>query len=139
MYQITDTNSNVVTVEAQTAAKQRQIMALAWSPGKSLLTTAFMLYMSGTSIQLFSIMTTGMALLTPVKAIAATQETFKEFIKEDGVDTRVPMLLYLGFQILSLAVALYQCSRMGLLPVTSADWTSFIPQKNILEHTGIPV
>ena len=114
-------------------------MALAWSPGKSLLTTAFMLYMSGTSIQLFSIMTTGMALLTPVKAIAATQETFKEFVKEDGVDTRVPMLLYLGFQLMSLAVALYQCSRMGLLPVTSADWTSFIPQKNILEHTGIPI
>ena len=128
-----------MTVEAQTAAKQRQIMALAWSPGKSLLTTAFMLYMSGTSIQLFSIMTTGMALLTPVKAIAATQETFKEFVKEDGVDTRVPMLLYLGFQLMSLAVALYQCSRMGLLPVTSADWTSFIPQKNILEHTGIPI
>lgn len=80
-----------------------------------------------------------MALLTPVKAIAATQETFKEFVKEDGVDTRVPMLLYLGFQLMSLAVALYQCSRMGLLPVTSADWTSFIPQKNILEHTGIPI
>jgi ER membrane protein complex subunit 4 len=114
-------------------------MALAWSPGKSLLTTAFMLYMSGTSIQLFSIMTTGMALFTPVKAIAGIQDTFKEFKKEDGVDTRMPTLLYLGFQLLSLAVALYQCSRMGLLPVTSADWTSFIPAKNILEHSGIPI
>jgi hypothetical protein len=128
-----------VTVEAQTAAKQRQIMAIAWSPGKNLLTTAFMLYMSGTSIQLFSIMTTGMALVNPVKAIAGTQETFKEFKVEDGVDTRVPKLLFLFFQLLSLGVALYQCSRMGLLPVTSADWTSFIPQKFFLEHSGIPI
>ena len=114
-------------------------MALAWSPGKSMLTTAFMLYMSGTSIQLFSIMTTGMALITPVKGISAIRETFKDFKKEDGVDTRMPMMLYFGFQLLSLAVALYQCSRMGLFPVTSADWTSYIPIKNILEHTGIPV
>ena len=114
-------------------------MALAWSPGKSLLTTAFMLYMSGTSIQLFSIMTTGMALMTPAKAIAGIQDTFKEFKKEDNIDTRLPKLLYLGLQLLSLAVALYQCSRMGLLPVTSADWTAFIPPKNFLEHTGIPV
>jgi hypothetical protein len=114
-------------------------MAIAWSPGKNLLTTAFMLYMSGTSIQLFSIMTTGMALVNPVKAIAGTQETFKEFKVEDGVDTRVPKLLFLFFQLLSLGVALYQCSRMGLLPVTSADWTSFIPQKFFLEHSGIPI
>lgn len=114
-------------------------MAIAWSPGKSLLTTAFMLYMSGTSIQLFSIMTTGMALFTPAKAIAAMHETFKEFKKEDCIDTKIPKLLYLCLQLLSLAVALYQCSRMGLLPLTSADWTAYMPPKNILEHTGVPI
>jgi hypothetical protein len=128
-----------VTVEAQTAAKQRQVMAMAWSPGKGLLTTAFMLYMSGTSIQLFSIMTTGMALVNPIKAMAGTQEMFKEFKGEDGVDARIPKLIFVGIQLVALGVAIYQCSRMGLLPVTSADWTSFIPAKNILEHSGIPI
>ena len=36
-------------------------------------------------------------------------------------------------QVLSLAVALYKCSTMGLLPLTSGDWTAYIPLKTIAE------
>ena len=126
-------------MEAQRAAKQRQIMAIAWAPGKSLFTTAIMLYMSGTSIQLFSIMTTGMALVNPLRGLASTETAFADFKGEEGIDTRLPKLMYVAMQLLSLGIALYQCSRMGLLPVTSADWTSFIPVKNVLESSGIPV
>jgi ER membrane protein complex subunit 4 len=114
-------------------------MAIAWAPGKSLFTTAIMLYMSGTSIQLFSIMTTGMALVNPLRGLASTEAAFADFKGEEGLDTRLPKLLYIAMQLLSLGIALYQCSRMGLLPVTSADWTSFIPVKNIIESSGIPV
>ena len=132
-------SSSVVSAEAQIAAKQRQIMAIAWAPAKNLFTTAFMLYMSGTSIQLFSIMSTGMALFNPVKAIATLDESFKEFKDMTAGDQVTAKSLFVFWQLVGLGIALYHCSRMGLLPLTSADWTSFIPPKHILENSGIPI
>ena len=110
---------SVVSVDAELAAKQRQVMGIAYSPGKSLLTTAFMLYMSGTSIQIFSIMTTGMALINPLKAIASVDQTFGKF---EGVDTKLAKLIFIALQLLAVGIALYNCSRMGLLPVTSVNY-----------------
>jgi hypothetical protein len=42
-----------ITADMHDAAVQRQVLAIAYSPGKSLFTTAFMLWMSGSSIQIF--------------------------------------------------------------------------------------
>jgi len=44
-------------------------MGVATATGKQLLMTAFMLWMSGNQIQLFSIMMVGMAMFSPVKAL----------------------------------------------------------------------
>ena len=74
-----------------------------------------MLWMSGTSIQIFSIMTTGMALVNPLKAIASVEQTFAKFA---DVDLKLAKLTFIGFQLLAVGIALYNCSRMGLLPVT---------------------
>jgi hypothetical protein len=128
-----------VTAEQQLATKQRQVMSLAYSPGKGLLTTGFMLWMSGSSIQVFSIMMTGMALINPIKAIVGVNETFKKFANEEGVDTRLPKLIFIVLQILALAVGLYKTYTMNLLPVTSADWTSFLPEKECLESSTVPL
>ena len=117
-----------MTAEMQLAAKQRQVMNIAYGPGKGLLTTGFMLWMSGSSIQIFSIMMTGMALLNPLKALFALNEPFKNFEKEEGLDLKMPKLIFAGLQVLALGVALYKCSTMGLLPLTSADWISYLPK-----------
>lgn len=42
-------------------------MEIGLAPGKSLFMTAFMMYMSGSGVQIFSIMITAMALLNPLK------------------------------------------------------------------------
>lgn len=120
------------------AAKQRQVMSIAYAPGGSLFTTAIMLYMSGSSIQIFSIMMTGMSLLNPLKAIFGVNQAFSKFEKEEGVDLKLPKLIYLAIQILALGMALYKCSTMGLLPITSADWTNLIPSKVYQEISAIP-
>lgn len=124
--------------ELQLAAKQRQLMAIAYSPGKSLLTTAFMLWMSGSSVQIFSIMMTGMALLNPLKAMASVNDTFKAFDKEEGMDLRLPKMIFISLQILALGVGIYKCSTMGLLPLTSADWVSYLPAVKYIEHSASP-
>lgn len=113
-------------------------MNIAYGPGKNLLSTAFMLWMSGSSIQIFSIMMTGMALLNPIKAIFSVNDTFRAFEREDGVDLKLPKLIFLGLQLLSLAVGLYKCSTMGLLPLTSADWIGYLPNVHFKETAFVP-
>jgi Protein of unknown function (DUF1077) len=80
-----------------------------------------------------------MALVNPLKAIFATRQAFIKFEKEDGIDLRLPKLIYLSLQVLSLGVALYKCSTMGLLPVTSADWTNLLPPHNYLDTSVSPI
>lgn len=125
--------------DAQLAAKQRQVMGIAYGPGKSLLTTAFMLWMSGSSVQIFSIMMTGMALVNPIKAIAGVNSTFKAFDNEEGLDLKFPKLVFLLLQLLAFGVGLYKCSTMGLLPLTSADWVSTLPISPYEASAGIPL
>ncbi|RYH07628.1 ER membrane protein complex subunit 4 [archaeon] len=108
-------------------------MNIAMGPGKNLLTTAFMLWMSGSSIQIFSIMMTGMALINPIKALAAANEPFRNFEKEEGLNLRTPKLIFISLQLVAIAVALYKCSTMGLLPLTSADWVKYMP---VVIYTG---
>ena len=131
--------SAVSVADKEMAAKQKQMMATAYSPGKGLLTTGFMLWMSGNSIQIFSIMMTGMAIINPLKAIAGLNATFNRFEGEGGVDTKMAKLIFIALQVLSLAVALYKCSTMGLLPTTSVDWLSNLPVQHFVEHSSIPL
>eukprot|EP01039_Chlorochromonas_danica_P019317 gene19317-23366_t len=107
-----DDGSVHMSPEKQLAAKQRQVMNIAYGPGKNLLSTAFMLWMSGSSIQIFSIMMTGMALINPLKAIFSVNDAFKAFDREEGVDLKLPKLIFVGLQVLALAVGLYKCSTM---------------------------
>lgn len=128
-----------MSADNQLAAKQRQVLAIAYGPGKNLFTTAFMLWMSGSSVQIFSIMMTGMALLNPLKAMLTVNDAFKAFEKEDGVDLRMPKLIFITCQIVAFGVGVYNCSRMGLLPLTSADWVSYLPEGNYVEYAGAPM
>ena len=84
-------------------------------------------------------MMTGMALINPLKAIASINETFRAFEKEEGLNLYMPKLIFLALQVLSLGVAVYKCSTMGLLPLTSSDWVGNLPVKQYLEHAGVPV
>ena len=129
----------MMSAELQLAAKQRHVMSIAYGPGKALLTTGFMLWMSGSSVQIFSIMMTGMALINPLKALVAINDTFRGFEKEEGVDLKIPKLIFIALQILSLAVAVYKCSTMGLLPLTSADWVSYLPPVKYAEAAAAPM
>ena len=125
--------------DLQLAAKQKHAMAIAMGPGKSLLSTGFMLWMSGSSIQIFSIMMTGMALINPIKAIFSLNTTFRNFDKEEGLDLTKPKLIFVAMQVLSFAVAVYKLSTMGLLPLTSADWVSYLPAVEYSEKSAISI
>jgi hypothetical protein len=111
-------------------------MGIAYGPAKSIMTTAFMLWMSGSSIQIFSLTMIGMALFNPITGIMNINQTFGKF-ENEGIDLKIPKLIFLALQLLSVGVALYKCSLMGLLPVTSADWTHYVPFRESMESSGV--
>lgn len=134
-----DSVSITLQHDKEIQAKNRHCMALATGPGKALLQTAFMLWMSGTSIQIFSIYTTGNALLNPLKGIGSINQVFGKFDGEEGVDTRLPKLIFVALQLLAVGVALYKCATMNLLPLTSADWLWRLPERTYTEIAGVPL
>merc|ERR1712113_1051693 len=84
--------------------------------------TAFALYMSGSQVQIFSIMMVGMSLYNPLNAILNTNATFAP-LGAENVDLTLAKLAFIAVNGLGVAIALYKLSTLGLLPITSADWS----------------
>lgn len=107
-------------------AKQQELlsaaaMAIAQAPGKNLFMTAFMLWMSGNSLQIFSIMMLGMAMWTPIGELANVNARFARF-NDTRISLVLPKLTFVAIQLAALALGLYKCNSMGLLPTSTADW-----------------
>ena len=123
---------------AITATKVSKAMAIATSPFKQMLMNGFMLYMSGSTLNVFSISIMSMAIMTPLRGIFGIQSIFEPL--EDGgkIDLSMPKLIFFILNTIWLGVGLYKMSWMKLLPVTSADWIGSIVWKENLEISGIP-
>uniref|UniRef100_A0A7S2RR43 ER membrane protein complex subunit 4 n=1 Tax=Mucochytrium quahogii TaxID=96639 RepID=A0A7S2RR43_9STRA len=121
--------------EKSLVIKKKKMMALGQSPGKQLMMTGFMLWMSGAGINIFSIMMTGMALMNPVKALLSMGTTFQQF---DGVDGLIQAeLMFIGLNGIGLAFAVYKLGVMGLLPLSSGDWISMLDVKQPEEYFAV--
>ena len=117
------------------AKRQAQAMQLATKPGQQVLMNAFMMYMSGSTLNIFSISTTSMAILTPVTSIFKLESVFGNL---EEVDTQMAKLIYVGLNLLWLAIGMYKMSSMRLLPTTSADFADSIVWKDMMELSSIP-
>ena len=82
-------------------------MQIAMAPGKNMLMTGFMMYMSGSAVQIFSIMITTMALLNPLKAMMSITSTFVS-VEGPMVDLMTPKLVFIGMNCIALCMALYK-------------------------------
>lgn len=91
------------------------------------------MYMSGNSISIFPIMMVGMMLIRPIKAIIATQATFKVI---EGTKTTAQKLIFFLGNLANVALAVYKCHSMGLLPTHASDWLAFVEPQMRLEYSG---
>ena len=110
---------NTVTIKTM----ERVAWATAQAPAKSLFMTGFMLWMSGAGVHIFSIMITGMALLNPIKAMFNTNAVFQQF-NVPGINLTAQKLVYIAVQFVALGMGVWKLNKMGLLPLTSADWAA---------------
>ncbi len=97
--------------------KLKKAWEVALAPVKNLPMTAIMMYMSGNSLQIFSIMMVLMAFKNPIMGLLATNQTFERF---ESAGNRGQMLqvklVYVAMQLLALGVGLWKVNAMGLLP-----------------------
>jgi hypothetical protein len=118
------------------AAKQKShALSLAMRPGQQIMMNAFMMYMSGSQLNVFSISITSTAVLTPLTSILNLNQAFAQY---GNVDLQMAKLVFLVLNLAWLALGVYKLSSMRLLPTTSADWTGKIHWKDMLEATSIP-
>jgi len=133
---------------AKKADQQAQMMqlkltkarSLSWSPIKNFMQMAFMMWMSGSGVHIFSIMITYQALSSPVTAMLATNKTFKGFEDRtmgaaEKANLLMSKLIYVGMNMVAMSGGLYKMSMMGLLPNTPSDWVSFLAVPPSVQHS----
>ncbi|KXS18386.1 DUF1077-domain-containing protein, partial [Gonapodya prolifera JEL478] len=108
----------------------------ALGPAKTVPMNAFMLWMSGSGVQIFSIMMLYMLFSGGVQGITKVTQTFERFaIVEAGSSRADPLLLpkiiYVALQLAVIALGVWKLSSMGLLPTAQSDWLAFLQPKQV--------
>lgn len=117
----------------RSAAKSEAYAAswrLAFVPCRNLLTGAFALFMTGTSVHMFSVMTTVTILFVQVSALSGHHTGFQGLVRNNPELKRklLPQyLVHLSLCLVGVGGALWQCNRLGFLPTTESDFTAFLP------------
>ncbi|SCU86449.1 LAMI_0D02124g1_1 [Lachancea mirantina] len=93
-------------------------------PAKSIPLNMVMSYMSGSSLQIISIMTALMLISNPVKSVVNIRRTFKPVLSNSEVKNEImlPMMAFVLFQGLLMAIGVHKLNSMGLIPNTRSDW-----------------
>ena len=94
-----------------------------------------MLWMSGSTVHIFSMMFTMMALKNPIQSLLKVNAAFKSI--DDGTVNLIKWkLLFVAVNLVGLAMALYKCNSLGLLPLKSSDWVHLLSIKESEHWTG---
>ena len=121
------------------ARKQSKAFSIALSPGKQIAMNAFMLYMSGRNLNIFSISILSSAILSPIRGIMNVSNAFRSCEDPDGkLDLTSSKALFILMNLAWLGVGLYKMATMKLLPLTSADWEKYVVWKHVMETSSIP-
>ena len=115
--------------------REQRAFAFAKSSVSSIAMMVFMMWMSGNSVQVFSIMAVFGGVAQTTKAILHSRATFERFVDGDkNVSVAVPRLMFCGIQLIGLYLALNKLNNMGLLPTHASDWVSGMNPPRQLER-----
>lgn len=97
--------------------KIKKAWEVALAPAKQLPMNAIGMYMTGNSLQIFSIMMVFMLFKTPIQAILNINNVFIRF-ESEGTKQRLlgVKLVYVATNLLALSLGIWKVNGMGLLP-----------------------
>jgi hypothetical protein len=103
--------------EEMETLKLKKAWEVAIAPAKQLPMNAIGMYMSGNSLQMFSIMMVFMLFKAPIQALLNINQTFTRF-ETDGKRQELLMVkaVFVGCNLLALALGTWKVNQMGLLP-----------------------
>lgn len=105
------------TPEQMETLKLKKAWEVALAPVKSLPMSAIMMYMSGNTLQIFSIMMVVMAFKNPLMGLVNTNQAFERFRTDsNGAQLLQTKLVYVACQFVALGVGMWKLNQMGLLP-----------------------
>ncbi|KAI6173241.1 ER membrane protein complex subunit 4 [Aphelenchoides besseyi] len=105
----------------------RRAWDMALQPVKSLPMNMIMMYMSGNTISIFPIMMVAMMAWRPIKAIMSVNTAFKPLESEYVGHLIIHKIIFALGNMAAIALAVYKCHTMGLLPNHASDWLDFVP------------
>lgn len=114
--------------------KQAALMQRAMDPAKQAGFMCFMLYMSGNTLQVFSIMMLVSCISLPLAAIVNVAKALPR--DEDGeLQVFLPRLTFCAIQLGQFVFAMYKLNTMGLLPTYASDWVSTLEAPSMAQHS----
>jgi ER membrane protein complex subunit 4 len=115
--------------------KLKKAWEIALGPAKQLPMQGIMMYMSGNSLQIFSIMMVYMLFKNPIQGMMQTNSVFSKF-ESAGTSAQIWGIkaVYILMQFLLLALGVYKVNGMGLLPTTRSDWLAWESERQPLER-----
>jgi len=129
-----DTVSNDATSLSHVDLLSKKAWEVATGPLKSIFMTLFVLWMSGSSVHIFSLMCLIYTLMNPIRSILSVNAAFLQF--EGGKSLILQKLAFILFNGLIIGCGVYKCYSVGLLP-TSSDWAAaFLSVKTVNEFSG---
>jgi len=122
--------------------KQAALYSRATGQFKNLGMMAFMMWMSGSQIHLFSIMMTASGIYQPIMSIVNSGEAFPERDSDGGrLNTWLPRIIYCLINLAGLGFGLWKVNGMGLLPTHASDYVSAmtVPRAEFMSLPGRPI
>ncbi|MCJ1375139.1 hypothetical protein MMC20_006373 [Loxospora ochrophaea] len=115
--------------------KLKKSWEIALAPAKQLPMNAIMMYMSGNTLQIFSIMMVFMLFKNPIQALMQTNQMFTKF-ETDGTKGQMWLVkaTYVLMNLVALSLGIWKVNGMGLLPTTRSDWLAWETERIPLEH-----
>lgn len=128
------------TTEEMDTLKLKKAWEVAIAPAKQLPMNAFGMYMSGNSLQIFSIMMVFMLFKGPIQALINIQNVFSRFETEGTRDRLIMVkLAYVACNFLALALGIWKVNGMGLLPYVFTSWSLDNSLANMLSALPGPI
>ncbi|KAL7753493.1 hypothetical protein RI367_001268 [Sorochytrium milnesiophthora] len=136
-----DKNAVSQKSDAEDTAKQNELrMKKAWdlanASAKQIPMNMFMSWMSGSSLQIFTIMIMVMMFSGPIKGLMGVNKVFDTLGDTKSLNLTLPKLAFVGYQLANMAIGLYKLQTMGLLPTAQSDWLAFQSGSEILEYSA---
>eukprot|EP00484_Ammonia_sp_Unknown_P011574 CAMPEP_0197056212 /NCGR_PEP_ID=MMETSP1384-20130603/80780_1 /TAXON_ID=29189 /ORGANISM="Ammonia sp." /LENGTH=185 /DNA_ID=CAMNT_0042490107 /DNA_START=109 /DNA_END=666 /DNA_ORIENTATION=+ len=95
----------------------RQAWATAKSPGKQIMMSGLMMWMSGSTMSIFTLMMMTMVMINPITALFGVQSQFQRFeTQENYKQLWLPKLTFIALNLACVGIGVWKLNALGLLP-----------------------